>query len=242
VNYHRNKYKFCLNSKSFDEIAMEKKIRTGEMSYPIIPFDPKDGIPSQLLVILEAIKLFIEKKTKTAEKRGINIKHYIKNELPELLDEDYDISDLNRLKNKLNERLLDFADKQERVKTKLDDILNQTSIIIGDEVFLGLLGNPPVYTAFAMEELVIKHIRQRNLEELAASEGLIEAIFIAIRQTKVFRQAEKTMNEYSFIIDLLDDYIRAKSFERTTLLHEHGQFESQREVEDIGDESTAAER
>ena len=45
---HRDEYKLCVGSKKFDMSAVEKKVKSGDMSYPLITFNPTSGINSGL--------------------------------------------------------------------------------------------------------------------------------------------------------------------------------------------------
>jgi hypothetical protein len=230
LRYHTEKYKYCIGSKAFEMSAVEKKIKAGEMAYPITTFNPTSGINTSVSKILEAIQSHIEKETKLAVKKGKNIQEYIEEGIS-VIFEDYSITDLNKVKNYLSERWLDFADKQDQVKVRLDDILDTCGMVVGQPIFEGLLGNPPNYS-LCMEKLVVNHIRQRSMEELETSEGLIEAVFVAIKQTKIFRQAEGIMKEFKMIEEFLINYIDNSKETASSFLHSRGQLNSQQELPD----------
>ena len=65
------------------------------------------------------------------------------------------------------------------------------------------------------------------MEELVTSEGLIEAIYVSIKQTKIFRQVEATMEQFEFIEELLDDHLHSSAVDTASFIHPHGQMESQ---------------
>lgn len=232
--YHTERCKYCTGSKAFDMSTVEKKIKAGEMAYPITTFNPTSGITASVSKILDAIQSHIEKETKLAIKKRKNIEEYIEDGIS-VCFEDFSISDLNKVKNYLSERWLDFADKQEQVKERLDTIIDKCGMIAGQLTFEGLLGNPPNYS-LCMEKLIVNHIRQRSMEQLETSEGLIEAVFVSIKQTKVFRQAEGTMKQFKMIEEFLTKYIDNSVETAPSFLHSYGQLSSQ--AADFGDDLT----
>jgi hypothetical protein len=223
--YHRDFYKLCVGSKSFDMSAVEKKIKAGEMAFPITTFNPTSGISAGVSKTLVEIQSHIERETKLAIKRRRPAKEYIKEGI-EVCFEEHSTAELNKVKNYLSERRIDYAEKQEQVRDRIDTIVEACGLVVGQDTFTGLIGTPANYTT-CMEKLLINHIRQRTMEELEASEGLIEAIYVSIKQTKVFRQVEATMEQFEFIEELLEEYLHSPAVETASFIHSHGQMASQ---------------
>jgi hypothetical protein len=223
--YHRDDYKLCIGSKGFDMSAVEKKIKSGEMSYPLITFNPTSGISAGVSKTLVEIQSHIEKETKLAVKRRREAKEYIKEGI-EVCFEEHSTAELNKVKNYLSERRIDYAEKQEQVRDRIDTIVESCGLVVGQNTFTGLIGTPANYTN-CMEKLLINHIRQRTMDELEASEGFIEAIYVSIKQTKIFRQVEATMEQFEFIEDLLEDYLHSSAVDTASFIHSYGQMASQ---------------
>ena len=232
--YHRDEYKLCIGSKKFDMSTVEKKIKAGELAYPIVTFNPTSGISSGVSKTLSEIQSYVEKETRKALRKGRQVREFIKEDIDKDCFEEHSTSDLNKVKNYLSERRIDYGEKQEKVKERIDTIVEACGLVLGQDTFNGLLGTPANYTN-CMEKLLINHIRQRTLEELERSEGLIEAIYVSIKQTKVFRQVEGIMEQYELIEDLLDEYLDSAAAEAQSFIHQHGQLHSQDIPDDLTD-------
>ena len=125
--YHRDFYKLCIGSKKFEMSAVEKKIKSGELAYPIITFNPTSGIPADVSKTLAGIQLHIDRETKVAIKRREEIKNYIRVCISVCFEE-HSLAELNRVKNFLSERRIDYADKQERVRNRVDAIVEASGL------------------------------------------------------------------------------------------------------------------
>lgn len=220
--YHRDFYKYCFGSKAFDMSALDKRLKA-EAIFPIVFFNPLSGITAGQSKTLSEIQLYMETETRLALLRRRDPQEYIKEGIS-ICFENVSNAELNKLKNFFSERRIDYAEKQQQARDRIDAIIERCGMIVGQATFNGLLGNPPNHT-LSMEKMLINHIRQRNAEELEISEGLIEAIYVSIKQTKVFRDAEASMKQFAFIEECLDEYL--KGLETPSFIHSHGQLASQ---------------
>ena len=230
--YHRNKSKSCPLSKAFTEMS-EKKIKS-EFGFALIDFKPESGLTSQLKLILDKIHAFIEQQKKMALLIRQPAKTFIKSTIA-LCFEQFKIEDLNHLKSFFSDKKIEYRSKQEQIKEKVDNILDDCSLIIGQDTFSKLLGTPPNYN-LSMEKLVINHIRQQNEEDLLKSEKFIEAIYVTIKQTQKFRAVEVAMEEFADLETLLTAFINEAINETPTFLHHEGQMESQAQEEYVFDD------
>jgi hypothetical protein len=218
---------------------MADKAVKGGGGYSIIKFEALTGIVSSQRKILDEIVGVVDKLSKNAVKNGRNIEIYVAESIDVFLDV-YSLSDLNLLKNFLGVRKLDFIEKQEEVKYRVDTMVEECGVIVGGGTYASLIGAPANFTN-SMEKLVINHIRQRNLAELDITEKFLEAVRITVKQTKVFRQVEEEMRQLGFIESLLATYVEMKMDETKPFIRDEGVVDSQSVDGDVGDENTEEE-
>ena len=67
-------------------------------------------------------------------------------------------------------------------------------------------------------------IRQKNMEKLEASEDLIEAIYVSMKQIKVFPEVEASMGQFELIEELSEEYIYIlpSAVETASFIHSPG--------------------
>lgn len=228
ASYHRDEYKLCPKSKGYCEATVQQQIREGKMTVQIVPFVAEKGIPADSMKLLNEIRERMEFLRQLAKKlRAPSVEEYIRVAFSEAVNK-CDVTDLNKLKNSLGEKRLEFNNKQELVKAKVDSLLDECAMIYGEDIPRLLASNPDT----AMEKMVINHIRQRSRDALKRSEQLTDAMQISIKQTIVFRECEDAMKEFAFIEELLDEYIRNVSENALSFVNAPGQFQTQQEVDD----------
>ena len=237
-DYHKKKYKYCPASESYSMSAVEKKIKA-DVDLTLVPFDPSKGVSAASKSILDKLLQVYDAELDFATRKN-RIPHlvHVKDRIIYALENgDYDTSELLRLKNFFTERAFDFVQKQEKVKNELDAMLDECSLIIGNNTFERLIGNPPNYTQ-SMEKLVVNHIRQRNLQQLESySEVFIKAVVYAVKETKIFRVAQTQMDKFKMIQECIDELLQDTIGNTTAFARDEGQMTTQDMDFDLGTEA-----
>jgi hypothetical protein len=222
-HYHFQKVTWCPSSKGFMADHKKSKLEHS-ISYSLVKFEALAGITSSDRKMLECINEAISKIGRNAVKRGLDVNVSVEQNIGVHL-EDFEVSDLNHLKNYLGERQIVFAQKQEEAKDKIDEMLVDCCLISGLSLCASLLGTP--VGNIPMEKGVINHIRQRTLDELEKGERFAEALVASVKQSKVFRIAEAEMPHLVFVETLLTDYINETKQECKTFIRNEGVLTSQ---------------
>jgi len=204
---HYNRYKLCPSSKAFNMSSVEKKIKGDNLSFALVPFHPREKLSSELATVLNKI---LEVLNKTKRKTLENM---------EVWFDDFDVAVLNKLKNFLDEKKLEYANKQDVVRNRVDDLLAQCSMVFRQEI------ETLLQSEMSLEKMLINHIRQRNLSQLETSAKLIEVIYITVMQTKLFKEVEETMKTFALLENMLTEYIKNSS--PPDFIHSEGVLVSQ---------------
>lgn len=226
LHYHNKLSKTCIVSPTF---TMEKKVRQNEPT--LINFSPISGISQNNQKLLQEIKAFISQETKRGiHRRTANLKQYVREGINVFFLEKLH-NELNLLKNFLSEKRIEYREKQEQVKVKIDEMLEKCSLIYGEREFSSLLGNPPNYT-ISLERMLVNHIRQRSIEDLLKSESIVDVISFSVKQMKVFRGVEKDMTENGEIEEMISEYLETSLNQVSSFSKSEGQMVSQ-DLDDI---------
>jgi hypothetical protein len=147
--------------------------------------------------------------------------------------EDFQLSDLNRMKNFLTEKILEYNNKQKQVREKVDTLLSECSIGVERDELSGIL-----QAGTTLENLLVKHIRQRNETQLIFSRKLYEVIYVTIEQTLIFRKEEQKMEEFKIIEKLIENYVKTNIGNSHGFLSNAGQLTSQQipDIDEVDEE------
>lgn len=224
---HKKILKSCPGSYSYCKMSAQKKSRAEPPSYTLIPFNPTQGINSAVSSMLNHMSSHLDNQTQTAYDGDQVLGPWLDKVMPKYLEKQTDKLELMALRSFLGLKRVEFDKAQEEVKDKIDALIQECKLITGRPVYEGLLDGID-YNETPMEYLVISHIRQRSEEELDdQSEKFLEAIFLSIRQAKLFRSHKATMDKWALMEEYLAAHLDGRPSNQPSFLHEAGQMSSQ---------------
>lgn len=220
--YHYGRYLYCPSSKSYNmEASNNKKMKQETLSYSLINYNPKDKMTNEFSAILDKVIETMDKFRKSSMKSGRPISNERMFTNVSVYLDDYDTVSLNKLKNYLNERIVDYKHKQEMVKVRVDDLLSNCELGNGYQVREAIFNEPPL----SLEKLMIRHVRQRSLEELETTMIFVEALYVCVKESMIFKEHEETVKTYQTIEGFLEEHINLNT--KTNFIYPAGQMVSQ---------------
>ena len=222
--YHTNRYKHCPNSKGF--IMSEKRLKA-DLGFTVIQFNPLGNLSPSLLDVLNKIKTHIVDVEKIAVSLQQVPATVIAVSLPDWLSENFPSEKLMALNTFINQKIVEFSEKQATVRDKVDELLEEGGQIIGRGLVARLYGEPPQYQ-LSMEKLVVNHIRQRRGESLEKSYKFVEAVYLSVKQTEIFTDAEEEMAVLTKIGRLINSTINSIITDAPSFVHREGELTTPR--------------